>query len=300
MKQTIHFTKMHGAGNDYIYVNTLLYNIPDPSAASIAWSKPHFGIGSDGLILIGKATTPEADFSMRIFNNDGSEAMMCGNGTRCVAKFLHDKGMTDKNPIRLQTLSGIKVLQLHLDSDNVVEAVTVDMGEPILQQPEQFAANNGAALNHPVTVDGRTFHGTFVSMGNPHFVIFLEEDDVDAFPIDHYGSLLEKHPLFPQRCNIEFAEIEAAQLPSALKDYDYAVINSNYAIDAGLNPVKDSLGIEGSASAYVNIIAVKAGNENEPKIKALVAATESKKVVDYINENYDGGQRHPRREGYHP
>ena len=217
MKQTIHFTKMHGAGNDYIYVNTLLYNIPDPSAASIAWSKPHFGIGSDGLILIGKATTPEADFSMRIFNNDGSEAMMCGNGTRCVAKFLHDKGMTDKNPIRLQTLSGIKVLQLHLDSDNVVEAVTVDMGEPILQQPEQFAANNGAARNHPVTVDGRTFHGTFVSMGNPHFVIFLEEDDVDAFPIDHYGSLLEKHPLFPQRCNIEFVSFPSVvgQSPDA-------------------------------------------------------------------------------------
>ena len=106
---TIQFTKMHGAGNDYIYVNTLLYNIKDPAKASIEWSKPHFGIGSDGLILIGEATGPDADFSMRIFNNDGSEAMMCGNGTRCVAKFLHDKGLTDKNPIRLQTLSGIKV-----------------------------------------------------------------------------------------------------------------------------------------------------------------------------------------------
>ena len=130
MKQSIHFTKMHGAGNDYIYVNTLLYTIPDPSAASIQWSKPHFGIGSDGLILIGAPTRPDADFSMRIFNNDGSEAMMCGNGTRCVAKYLHDKGLTDKNPIRLQTLAGIKVLQLHLDADDRVETVTVDMGEP--------------------------------------------------------------------------------------------------------------------------------------------------------------------------
>ena len=109
MATKIHFTKMHGAGNDYIYVNTLLYNIPDPAAASVRWSRPHFGVGSDGLILIGAATVPDADFSMRIFNNDGSEAMMCGNGTRCVAKYLHDKGLTPKNPIRLQTLSGVKV-----------------------------------------------------------------------------------------------------------------------------------------------------------------------------------------------
>ena len=133
---------MHGAGNDYIYVNTLLYKIPDPAAASIAWSKPHFGIGSDGLILIGAPTRPDADFSMRIFNNDGSEAMMCGNGTRCVAKFLHDKGMTSKNPIRLETLSGVKVLQLHLDSEDKVSAVTVDMGEPILKDPQQFGDQN--------------------------------------------------------------------------------------------------------------------------------------------------------------
>ena len=137
---TIEFTKMHGAGNDYIYVNTMKYEIPDPSATSIAWSRPHFGIGSDGLILIGRPTTPEADFSMRIFNNDGSEAMMCGNGTRCVAKYLHDKGLTDKNPIRLETRSGIKVLNLHLDADNKVEAVTVDMGEPVLEDSTQFNA----------------------------------------------------------------------------------------------------------------------------------------------------------------
>ncbi|MDO4993174.1 MAG: diaminopimelate epimerase, partial [Prevotellaceae bacterium] len=160
---TIQFTKMHGAGNDYIYVNTLLYNIPDPAKASIEWSKPHFGIGSDGLILIGEATEPDADFSMRIFNNDGSEAMMCGNGTRCVAKFLHDKGLTDKNPIRLQTLSGIKILNLHLDANNKVETVTVDMGEPILKQPAQFGVNGGKAVNWELTAEGRQFIGTFVS-----------------------------------------------------------------------------------------------------------------------------------------
>lgn len=203
MKRIIKFTKMHGAGNDYIYVNTLLYKIPDPAAASIAWSKPHFGIGSDGLILIGAPTRPDADFSMRIFNNDGSEAMMCGNGTRCVAKFLHDKGMTRKNPIRLETLSGIKVLQLHLDKENKVSAVTVDMGEPILKEPQQFGDQDGQAQDYAINVDDRTFYGTFVSMGNPHFVIFLDED-VEQFPLEHYGPLLEHHPIFPQRCNIEF------------------------------------------------------------------------------------------------
>ena len=228
MKQTIHFTKMHGAGNDYIYVNTLLYNIPDPAAASIQWSKPHFGIGSDGLILIGAATCPDADFSMRIFNNDGSEAMMCGNGTRCVAKFLHDKGVTKKNPIRLQTLSGVKILQLHLDADDKVEAVTVDMGKPETLPPKTLLSpslqggdsisingeNEGKTYGQgncslPVGRAGGgsdTFWGTFVSMGNPHFVIFLDDEDVEQFPLEHYGPLLEHHPAFPQRCNIEFAQ----------------------------------------------------------------------------------------------
>lgn len=198
---------MHGAGNDYIYVNTLLYNIEDPAKASIEWSKPHFGIGSDGLILIGEATEADADFSMRIFNNDGSEAMMCGNGTRCVAKFLHDKGLTDKNPIRLQTLSGIKILNLHLDSENKVETVTVDMGEPILTQPSQFGVHGGKAVDWELTVEGRQFTGTFVSMGNPHFVIFLDED-VEKFPVEKYGPILEHHDVFPQRCNIEFAQVK--------------------------------------------------------------------------------------------
>ena len=197
---TIEFTKMHGAGNDYIYVNTMKYEIPDPSATSIAWSRSHFGIGSDGLILIGRPTTPEADFSMRIFNNDGSEAMMCGNGTRCVAKYLHDKGLTDKNPIRLETRSGIKVLNLHLDADNKVEAVTVDMGEPVLEHSTQF----DAAVKILPTLS--PWGGRFVSMGNPHYVIFMNED-VEQFPVDHYGPMLEHHAAFPQRCNIEFAQV---------------------------------------------------------------------------------------------
>lgn len=208
MKQTIKFTKMHGAGNDYIYVNTLLYNIPDPAKASIEWSRYHFGVGSDGLIMIGKATEPGADFSMRIFNNDGSEAMMCGNGTRCVAKYLHDKHLTDKNPIRLQTLSGIKVLNLHLNDSDEVETVTVDMGAPVLKQPAQFGVKGGRATDYELTVLGRAFTGTFVSMGNPHFVIFLDED-VEKFDVEKYGRELENHEVFPQRCNIEFAQVLA-------------------------------------------------------------------------------------------
>ena len=189
-KSTIQFTKMHGAGNDYIYVNTLLYKIMDPAKASIEWSKPHFGIGSDGLILIGEATEPDADFSMRIFNNDGSEAMMCGNGTRCVAKFLHDKGLTDKNPIRLQTLSGIKVLNLHLNADNKVETVTVDMGEPILKQPAQFGVHGGGRFTRyaPNTQGIRTVREDLVvdhmiheAKNLPHVraqgIVFLENQD---------------------------------------------------------------------------------------------------------------------------
>ena len=194
---------MHGAGNDYIYVNTLLYNIKDPAQASIQWSRPHFGIGSDGLILIGEATEPGADFSMRIFNNDGSEAMMCGNGARCVARYLHDKGLTTLNPIHLQTLSGIKILHLNIDAQGSVASVTVDMGEPRLSCDEQFVGSADDGLK----VDFRTFRGTFVSMGNPHYVIFV--DDLDTLDIERYGRLLECDAAFPQRCNIEFAQIIA-------------------------------------------------------------------------------------------
>lgn len=206
MTTNIKFTKMHGAGNDYIYVNTLLYNIPDPTKASIAWSAPHTGIGSDGLVLIDKAKIPEADFSMRIFNADGSEAMMCGNASRCIGKYLFEKGITDKTEIKLLTLSGIKILKLTLDDKGEkVDSVTVDMLEPVLNDKKQMASEDGSMKDGLVDVIDREFRGTFVSMGNPHFVIFV--DNVDEIDVARYGKALEFDSLFPERCNIEFAQI---------------------------------------------------------------------------------------------
>ena len=206
MTTNIKFTKMHGAGNDYIYVNTFLYNIPDPTKASIAWSAPHTGIGSDGLVLIDKAKIPEADFSMRIFNADGSEAMMCGNASRCIGKYLFEKGITDKTEIKLLTLSGIKILKLTLDDKGEkVESVTVDMLEPVLNDKKQMASEDGSMKDGLVDVIDREFRGTFVSMGNPHFVIFV--DNVDEIDVARYGKALEFDSLFPERCNIEFAQI---------------------------------------------------------------------------------------------
>lgn len=205
MTQTIRFTKMHGAGNDYIYVDTSLYTVPDPSAAAIAWSDRHTGIGSDGLVLIGRSTIPEADYTMRIFNADGSEAMMCGNASRCIGKYLHDRGLTDRTEIRLLTLSGVRTLRLHLDGAGMTERVTVDMGTPVLSCPAQIATADGRMTDGSVEAGGRTMSGTFISMGNPHFVIFT--DDIGAVDVERLGAALERHPLFPERCNIEFAEM---------------------------------------------------------------------------------------------
>ena len=190
MAHKIRFTKMHGCGNDYIYVNTMEYDIPNPSEAAIAWSDHHKGVGSDGLVLIGSSPVPEADYTMHIYNADGSEAMMCGNASRCIGKYLYERGLTDKREIRLLTLSGVKTLQLHISHD-IVERVTVDMGEPVLEDETQFISSRG--LNK----------GVFVSMGNPHYVIFT--DDVDL--VGEMGRILEYHPAFPQRCNIEFAHV---------------------------------------------------------------------------------------------
>ena len=199
----IKFTKMHGAGNDYIYVYTPENQISNPSQTAIEWSKPHFGIGSDGLILIGDSEI--ADFSMHIYNNDGSEAMMCGNGVRCVAKFVYDKGLTDKKEISVETLSGIKKIQVNTDSDNKVVSGRVDMGEPILEDKNQLATQTGKMIAGTVKTDTKEYTGTFVSMGNPHFVTFV--DDIDSVDIASEGKALEFNPLFPQRCNIEFVQV---------------------------------------------------------------------------------------------
>lgn len=208
MTKSVRFTKMHGAGNDYIYVDTQKYDVPDPSAAAIAWSNRHTGIGSDGLVLIGKPYGGvDADFSMRIFNADGSEAKMCGNASRCIGKYLYERRLTDKTTIRLQTLSGVKTLKLHRAGcetpEAKVESVTVDMLAPSFHVPEQYDEAVGGVL----TVGSRTFHGTFVSMGNPHFVCFV--DDIDILDVARYGSAMEYATAFPERCNIEFAELKS-------------------------------------------------------------------------------------------
>ena len=198
----VSFTKMHGCGNDYIYVNAMQHPIKDPAAAARLWSDRHKGIGSDGLVLIDRSPIPEADFAMRIFNADGSEAMMCGNASRCIGKYLYERGITTQTRIRLLTLSGVKVLELHVAQPlpshqgkgsgvGSVTSVTVDMGAPIFDDESQFLGNRGLTK------------GVFVSMGNPHYVIFT--DNVDQ--VGEAGRALEYHPAFPQRCNIEFAQI---------------------------------------------------------------------------------------------
>ena len=188
----IEFTKMQGAGNDYIYVNTLIYPLPNPEELAVAWSRPHTGIGSDGLVLIG--SSGKADFSMRIFNADGSEAKMCGNASRCIGKYVYEYGLTRKTEVTLDTLSGIKTLRLHVE-DGKVDAVTVDMGIP--------------ADIHPVDLgEGYPYReGIAVSMGNPHLVIFV--DDMEQVDLPRVGPVLEHHPLFPDRVNVEFAQVLA-------------------------------------------------------------------------------------------
>ncbi|MGL4518187.1 MAG: diaminopimelate epimerase [Phocaeicola sp.] len=204
MASKIKFTKMHGGGNDYIYINTQQFPIENPEEKSIKWSAFHTGIGSDGLVLIG--ASDKADFSMRIFNADGSEAMMCGNATRCIAKFVYEKGLTSKKEITLETLSGIKVLKLHLKEEIVTE-VTVDMGEPQLKNSKQLATATGEMVAELIEVEGTKYVGTYVCMGNPHLVIFV--DDIKNVNLPEVGPKLEHHPLFPERVNVEFVEVLA-------------------------------------------------------------------------------------------
>jgi diaminopimelate epimerase len=197
------FTKMQGAGNDYIYVNCLKEKIENPSEAAKFVSDRHFGIGSDGLVLI--LPSDKADFRMRMFNSDGSEAEMCGNAIRCVGKYVYDNNMTDKRIVSVETLAGIKVLDLTVENGKVV-LVKVDMGEPVLE-PAKIPVNSDKPLfvSEPVTVAGETYKVTCVSMGNPHAVTYV--DDVAAFPLEQVGPKMETHELYPRKINSEFVQV---------------------------------------------------------------------------------------------
>ena len=197
------FTKMHGCGNDYVYVNLFEEQIENPAKVSIAVSDRHFGIGSDGLITIGPSDI--ADFRMRIYNADGSEAEMCGNGIRCVAKYVYDHKLTDKAEITVETGAGVKTLQLTVEDDKVT-LVRVDMGEPILTPDEiPVVADGDRVVDEPIVVDDKEWRMTCVSMGNPHAVVFV--DDVAHFELEKYGPLFENHVRFPKRTNTEFVQI---------------------------------------------------------------------------------------------
>ena len=197
------FTKMHGCGNDYIYVNLCREHLDNPSGLAIAVSDRHFGIGGDGLITIGPSA--RADFSMHIYNADGSEAEMCGNGIRCVAKYVYDHGMTDKTEITVETGAGIKTLTMET-RQGMVTKVRVDMGEPVLTPadiPADFPGDR--VVNEPLVVEEKEWRVTCVSMGNPHAVVFVPT--LEHFPLEQVGPKFEHHPLFPRRINTEFVEV---------------------------------------------------------------------------------------------
>lgn len=197
------FTKMHGIGNDYIYVNCFEESVADPREMAILMSKPHFGVGADGLVLLEPSDT--ADFGMRIFNADGSEAQMCGNASRCIGKYVYERGMTNKTEIILRTLSGLRPLKLTVDNGKVSK-VRVDMGTPELN-PRLIPVDlpGEMVLDHRIQAAGHTYQITCVSMGNPHAVIFVEEPDLINLPA--VGPAIENHSLFPQRTNVEFVKV---------------------------------------------------------------------------------------------
>ena len=197
------FTKMQGAGNDYVYVNCVEYEIEDRPQLAIQVSDRNFGIGSDGLICICPSLV--ADFKMDMYNADGSSSGMCGNGIRCVGKYVFDKGMTDKKVLTIETLSGIKTLWLNVE-DGLVKTVRVDMGSPYFRPSDiPVVSERKDFIAQPVQVDGQVYEVTALSVGNPHAVIFV--DDVDAIDLETIGPLFEKHPLFPEYVNTEFVEI---------------------------------------------------------------------------------------------
>ena len=197
------FTKMQGIGNDYVYVNCFEEKVEDPSALAIKVSDRHFGIGSDGLILI--CPSKVADCEMAMYNADGSRGEMCGNGVRCVGKYMYDYGLTDKTEITVETLAGIKTLQLFVENGKVAK-VKVDMGSPILTPAEiPVVADGDKVVDESILVDGKEYHMTCVSMGNPHAVVYV--DDVDNLPIEEIGPKFENHERFPRRVNTEFVKV---------------------------------------------------------------------------------------------
>ena len=199
----IKFTKMQGLGNDYVYMDAIHQKIENESSLAQFVSNRHFGIGSDGLILICKSDV--ADFKMRMFNSDGSEAEMCGNGIRCVGKFVYDKGLTDKTTVTVETLAGIKTLELNT-KEGKVETVKVDMGEPILNPKEiPVISDEEPVKNLMLEAEGRKFKFTCVSMGNPHAI--TEVEDTEKFDVEKYGKVLEVDKAFPNKINVEFIQI---------------------------------------------------------------------------------------------
>lgn len=202
--QTFKFTKMHGAGNDYIYVDCTEKMLTDINETARKVSDRHFGIGSDGLVLICKSD--KADFRMDMYNSDGSQAEMCGNATRCVGKYVHDKGLTDKTTITLETLAGIKILELNLGDDGTVKTVRVNMGAPeLVPKNIPIDSDKDRFIMEPVEVCGKEYKVTGVSMGNPHAVTYI--DDTDSLEIEKIGPEFETHKLFPKKINTEFAQI---------------------------------------------------------------------------------------------
>ena len=196
------FTKMHGIGNDYIYFNCFEETVSDPENLSIKLSDRHFGVGGDGIVLI--MPSEKCDFRMRMFNADGSEGKMCGNATRCIGKYVYEKGLTDKTRITLETLSGIKVLDLEV-KDGIVESVTVDMGKAVFTAKDiPVTADTDEVIEEPISLCGRNDKMTCVSMGNPHCVIFTE--DIDSLELEKIGPYYENYEKFPERINTEFVE----------------------------------------------------------------------------------------------
>lgn len=197
------FTKMQGLGNDYVYVNCFKEKIDDPSALAVRISDRHFGVGSDGLILINPSKV--ADCEMEMYNADGSRGEMCGNGIRCVGKYMYDYGLTDKEAISVETLAGIKYLQFFIENGKVAK-VKVDMGSPILTPAEiPVVAKGERAVDEPIVVDGREYRMTCISMGNPHAIVYV--DDVKNLQIEKIGPSFEKHERFPNRVNTEFVKV---------------------------------------------------------------------------------------------